>query len=325
MGQYGRTGIPRQAGTRRAASVSKRRYTRAQAERLRRQRLKRKRRISAVIRLVLIGLFCGILLYGGRDRAEAFLQRSMEDVNMHSLSGTPSDTQSGLQDGELEEQLLALAADNPDIAEIYRNRAAYPEEMLKALAQNPELTDFVKGYLKSDGSVTGGITEEEQQAAHPLLLQWDSRWGYYSYGESNIGMAGCGPTCLSMVILALTGNGEATPDKLADYSMEEGHYVPGAGTAWSLMTDAPADWGLEGKELGLDETAMKEHLSRGNMIICAMRPGDFTTTGHFIVIYGYNENGFLVNDPNSRERSGQVWAFSKLSPQIRNLWTFCQK
>ena len=52
-----------------------------------------------------------------------------------------------------------------------------------------------------------------------------------------------------------------------------------------------------------------------------MLPGDFTTKGHFIVIVGAEE-GFRVNDPNSRIRSNQLWSYERLSTQIGNLWAF---
>ncbi|WP_302163519.1 hypothetical protein [[Ruminococcus] torques] len=35
------------------------------------------------------------------------------------------------------------------------------------------------------------------------------------------------------------------------------------------------------------------------------------------------ENGKIkVNDPNSRIRSGQLWDYERLEPQIQNLWAF---
>ena len=40
-----------------------------------------------------------------------------------------------------------------------------------------------------------------------------------------------------------------------------------------------------------------------------MLPGDFTTSGHFIVIYGHNFLGFKVYDPNSIERSERTWSY----------------
>ena len=115
---------------------------------------------------------------------------------------------------------------------------------------------------------------------------------------------------------------DATPDKLANYSMKNGHYEAGYGTAWTLMTAAADSYNIKATELGLAEDEMKQKLDRGNPIICAMRQGDFTTTGHFIVIYDYDENGFIVNDPNSLERSQKRWTYKTLQYQIKNLWYY---
>lgn len=238
------------------------------------------------------------------------------------LPADTSDTRRLLKDPELEQQLAVLAAEDEEIAAIYANRGQYPEELLAALAGNPEIAAFVAGYPEAEKKATDGFSEEELEADNPLLLQWDSRWGYASYGDSNIGIAGCAPTCLSMVILSLTGNSEATPDALADYSMRNGHYVEGIGTAWTLLSDGAEAYGLTVRELGLDEDAMKTCLNRGGLIICSMRPGDFTTSGHFIVIYDYDANGFYVNDPNSMIRSARQWSFGDIKYQIKNIWSY---
>jgi hypothetical protein len=53
-----------------------------------------------------------------------------------------------------------------------------------------------------------------------------------------------------------------------------------------------------------------------------MAPGDFTAAGHFIVLYGYDEEGFLVNDPNCAARSRQHWSWNVLEGQIKNMWAY---
>lgn len=233
-----------------------------------------------------------------------------------------SDKKRLLEDAELEEKLALLAAEDEEIAAIYTNRGQYPEKLLAALVGNPEMAAFVAGYPEAEKKVGGGFSKEELETENPLLLQWDSRWGYAPYGDSNIGIAGCAPTCLSMVILSLTGNSDATPDALADYSMRNGHYVEGIGTAWTLLSDGAEEYGLTVRELGLDEDEMKACLNRGGLLICSMRPGDFTTSGHFIVLYDYDANGFYVHDPNSRIRSDRQWSYGDIKYQIKNIWGY---
>ena len=184
------------------------------------------------------------------------------------------------------------------------------------------MLDFVKGYLDSDGSVTGGFSLLELAEEHPVILQWDKRWGYAPYGDSDIGMAGCAPTCLSMVILQLTKDSSATPDKVADYAMENGYYLEGTGTAWSLMTEGGIAFQVEGEEISLDEGRIDQALSQGHPVVLSLRPGDFTTEGHFIVLVEKQDGGYVVRDPNSRVRSQKLWDYGTLEPQIKNLWEF---
>lgn len=218
--------------------------------------------------------------------------------------------------------LKGLAEKDRAYQVIYEHYEQYPENLISALVNNPEMLDFAKGYLGHKDNVTGGLTHGEKQQKYPLFLQWDKRWGYASYGESCIGLSGCGPTCLSMVAYALTQDSSFTPDQVATYAEQNGFYVEGTGTDWSLMTEGANAYGLSSTELSFGEQVMQQQLDQGNLIICAMGAGDFTTAGHFIVLYGYDENGFLVNDPNSLARSEKQWTFEELDGQVRNLWSY---
>ena len=219
---------------------------------------------------------------------------------------------------EVLQRLGELAQESSMIDEIYQSRFQYPKELLAALANNPEMADFTYGYLGGD-RVTGGFTTAEKEQEFPLFLQWDPRWGYESYGESCIGLAGCGPTCLSMVLFYLTRDETLTPDKIAKYSMENGYYVKGAGTAWTLMEDIPKLYGIKFTELSSSEHSIKAALDKGNIVVCAMGRGYFTTSGHYIVIYGYDEDGFMVNDPNCIARSNERRTFGEIQYQIKKI------
>lgn len=222
---------------------------------------------------------------------------------------------------EVLQRLNELGQTSNMIDQIYQNHSKYPKELLAALANNPEMADFVSKYPDGDG-MTGEITESEKEQEFPLFLQWDPRWGYESYGESCIGLAGCGPTCLSMVMFYLTRDETLTPDKIAGYSMENGYYVKGTGTSWSLMEDVPKQYGVKVSSLNPTANNIRAVLDNRGVIICAMGTGDFTISGHYIVIYGYDIEGFKINDPNCVARSDKKWSFSEIEGQIKNIWVY---
>jgi hypothetical protein len=219
-------------------------------------------------------------------------------------------------------KLASLANSSTEYRTIYDNIDAYPKELLEALCSNPEILEFTLGYLNKDNMKTGGLTQEELKTQYPLLMQWDKRWGYVSYGDSCIGLAGCAPTCMSMVIVALTNNAQATPDAVAAYAQKAGYYLDSVGTSWSFMTEGASHFGIKGSELNLSKGTVLSELQAGHPIICSMRPGDFTSQGHFIVLVGVQDGKIIVNDPNSTERSNVLWDFDVLQPQIKNLWAF---
>lgn len=199
----------------------------------------------------------------------------------------------------------------------------YPKDMVSLFMSNPEARGFVLDYpAHVDDTDIGKIESSELSGGIPAFQQWDERWGYFTYGSSVLGITGCGPTCLSMVIVGLTENTEATPAAVASFSAESGCYVDGVGTSWDLMTLGAVNYGLSSVEIGLSEDEMVSELNSGHPLIASMGPGDFTSSGHFIVITGYYNGMFALNDPNSKKLSDEGWYYSTLAPQIKSLWAF---
>lgn len=90
----------------------------------------------------------------------------------------------------------------------------------------------------------------------------------------------CGPTCLSMVIVALTGDSGATPYEIAKYSQQDGYHDEGVGTSWELMSEGSKKFGVTAKEVPLWDGSFKKVLDNGKLLILNLGPGHFTTTGH---------------------------------------------
>ena len=201
----------------------------------------------------------------------------------------------------------------------------YSYSLITAMVQNPEERDFILGFPYREGEAEDIDTASDpRQCGIPMYIQWDERWGYKEYGSSKMGFTGCGPTCLSMVATALLGDDSLTPAFMADFSLENGYYdfQSGSGTYWSLMYDGGSLLGLDVTEIPLDEEMLIDNLEAGNPVICIMGPGVFTREGHFIVIAGYQDGKYIINDPNSIANSRKRWEFEEFSDQINCIWVF---
>lgn len=156
----------------------------------------------------------------------------------------------------------------------------------------------------------------------PFLYQIDGAWADAPYAGSDVADAGCGPTSLTMVYVALTGNADYDPASMAAFSERAG-FVEDGMTAWRLMTEGAASLGLSSHEVPADRSQLLAELSAGYPVICSVGPGDFTSKGHFIVLAGVADDGQLVvHDPNSPENSARTWDADRVLAQCRNLWAF---
>jgi hypothetical protein len=197
----------------------------------------------------------------------------------------------------------------------------YPESLVALLERNSETRDFVLSYpLEHDMAHQVDLSDCVNTGSVPLLMQWDKRWGYLIYGDDVAALNACGPLCLSMVALYKTGDASLSPDAIIEFAIENDYCVYGNGSSWTLISEGGEKLGLDVTALPLVESTIAENLEAGNPIICVMGPGDFTTTGHFIVMTGYEDGKIKVNDPNSYARSAKLWDYNDICDQILNLW-----
>ena len=197
----------------------------------------------------------------------------------------------------------------------------YPENIQKLFERNKETKDFVLKYPEKKGKAYDiDFSKYKKTTEVPLFMQWDQRWGYYTYAGDCMGITGCGPTCLSMVAVYVTGNIKYTPKMIADFAMKNGYADEENGSSWSLISEGGRQLGMQVIEIPLDEQRVKDNLEVGNPIICVVGPGDFTTQGHFIVLTKYKDGKVSVNDPNSKANSNKQWVFEDIKDQIKNLW-----
>ncbi len=143
--------------------------------------------------------------------------------------------------------------------------------------------------------------QQEEQIVPVYYNQKDESWKDISYGKDDLGNYGCGPTACAIIISTLTEH-KVTPADMAEWSVQNGCYIEGGGSYHILIPLACKSYGL--KVTGCTQSDREKILSAlKNGALCGviMGPGHFTQTGHFIVLYGIDENGkILVSDPANR-------------------------
>ena len=195
----------------------------------------------------------------------------------------------------------------------------YPLSLIELFERNPETEGFVLNYpFRAEPDVD--LTEFDRDTV-PLFLQWDPLWGYEKYGSDLMAITGCGPTCLAMAGYYLTGDQNMSPDKIAKFAQRSGYYEKGYGSSWTLISEGGPKLGLSVTELPLVKKKIDDALEAGNPVILALGEGDFTSTGHYIVLAGLEAGGYRINDPNSRVNSQRLWPYEVLERQIRNIWS----
>lgn len=192
-------------------------------------------------------------------------------------------------------------------------------------------TDFITGGNSGDSYVgnidaTGDIitydTVANCQKQVVYYNQGEEPWGSMPYGTSTIGGAGCGPTSMAIVISTLTGQ-TVTPQMTCAYSIANGEYVSGVGTAHSFPTNAAHHWGLTCERVGKDRMGyVVQSLKEGKMVveICEAYTITGSGSGHFIVLTGVTRDGYItIADCASRERTGKVYSVETITSYGRDL------
>lgn len=260
----------------------------------------------------------GILLWKAPEAAPVMATVSTTVAETTRETTVPSTTvpvETTLPMSQAELAIQTFATENaisPDV---------YPESLVALLERNPETEEFVLNYPLEYGQTPEvDLSGYEDLETVPLFMQWDRQWGYMDYGSDVAGLTACGPVCLSMAAYYLTGDEAMSPDNIIRFAIDNGYCVPGNGSYWSLIDQGGSQLGLDVTAVSIEKEVAIANLEVGNPIICIMGPGDFTTSGHFILLAGVEDGLIRVNDPNSYANSERLWEFDDIADQIEGMW-----
>ena len=221
---------------------------------------------------------------------------------------------------------------------------------LKKLIKNRSLGEIAEAillYNKSNGTVLAGLVRR-RQAERALFLkeeekytmikpvdykQTDNKWGGLPYavdGEtSTIKSAGCGPTSLADVLAAIVSP-YIDPVTLASWARMKNYKVKASGTSYNFFVPCAAAYGVTvrrlntanvyGKSTNAVHAQALEELKKGNWLIACMGKGNWTSSGHYIVVYGYQGGNVYINDPASTKATRACNTWELFISQVKYYW-----
>lgn len=194
----------------------------------------------------------------------------------------------------------------------------YLDDNLIYLAGNDsDAIDFAYNYSNNitDFEHYQGVSVDYGRRT-PYFLQWDNRWAYDYLGGSVLGLAGCGPTSMAMVLARLENDTFIDPGKIG---IDAQNYMTDDGIAWKFFSDEANRYGYTAYDISNDESSMIDALENGPLIV-SVNKGIFTLFGHILVIDSYQDGKFVINDPNSMKKSEKSWSYDEIKDQIAHIW-----
>ena len=164
-------------------------------------------------------------------------------------------------------------------------------------------------------------------------LQTDPRWGgldYSAKGEkTTIRASGCGPTAMAMV-LATWADPSVDPRTECAWALKNGYKAPHQGTYYGYFEPAGARYGLEvdrlnwtniyGRATSPHHETVKEAIERGDLVIACMGKGNWTSSGHYVLVWDIRGETIYINDPASTKAHRVRGDYALFKKQVKYYW-----
>lgn len=163
--------------------------------------------------------------------------------------------------------------------------------------------------------------------------QTDSKWGALAYAvdgeKSTIKSAGCGPTSLADVLAAIVSP-YINPVTLAAWARQHNYKVKNSGTSYNFFVPCAAEYGVKVRRVNIGNiygtpnsvfhSQVLAELQAGNWIIACMGKGLWTSSGHYVVVYGVDGGKVYINDPASGSAARACNSWQTFISQVKYYW-----
>lgn len=164
-------------------------------------------------------------------------------------------------------------------------------------------------------------------------LQTDPRWGSLDYSapgeKTTIRASGCGPTAMAMV-LATWSDKLVTPATECAWALAHGFKAPHSGTYYGYFVLAGARYGLRVRQInavniyGNSKSAHHETAQRaiesGHLVIACMGKGNWTSSGHYVLVWDIQGDTIYINDPASTLARRTRGSYALFKTQVKYYW-----
>ncbi|MBQ9006356.1 MAG: hypothetical protein IJ092_08280 [Atopobiaceae bacterium] len=195
------------------------------------------------------------------------------------------------------------------LSQIAQNAEAVGDERLLQLAlDEPSAVEFVAGYLNDTPKKAQAYEDNVSTGYYPKLYDWDTRWGYVTYGEAPMALTGSGPTSLAMAYMGLKGKADQTPDAIATLATKQEGTDKVYGTSSDFFLENAASLGLEIQEFSASGENLTDILESGTVILVQLRERSLTDNAHWALAVGKNLDGSInLYDPTSSAVTEHPW------------------
>lgn len=215
----------------------------------------------------------------------------------------------------------------PDLAEAFKKSGGWNTDnktwatALRGIGDWQEIYGIKGGCLDFSYATSGGmyisdvivdaksLSIPDNGSSMPVVYMAQSGgqpWSNVPFGGGTIATSGCSVTSLAMVLSYLKSDVDsdgwiypsdivvAIAGKYGNYN----HFYTKDGQAWEIFPAVAAIYGVSCKQIST--ASIIRELEAGRPVIMSCKPGEFTSKGHFIVLSGLTDDGYVtVNDPNS--------------------------
>lgn len=209
-----------------------------------------------------------------------------------------------------------------------------PEHLQKLLINRPQSVHFIykyfdyienpQNYDPNAKSNKVDFAKSKSKSKYPYYSNWDSTWGYLDYSKGNLVTSGCGPVNFAMLVSGMNQDETMTPTKAREFARENGYEdTNGKGTLWALFTEGVNYFGIKSEELNIHKPEqIVQALKDNKPVIMMVNHPQFTSVGHFILLYDVEGDMVKLQDSNSVSNTNKMWKLSELLQHTDIAWSF---